>query len=204
MLSKETFEKYKATKTKDIYLSDGIFPGTKEEREELSSFIKELLIFFIPSHNIAVPERELRMILGESTLELLFATCCKMYQEEVVRAKESVSDTIIAELGLENVGAEEKLATLTEVRDLLYTNYFKRLLETEEETKVIEALRKAFAMDQKESLLNKDHSYDFFSIAFKNFILNKEQGDPLLAIFKEVRAETIALLKEPPAAEATS
>jgi hypothetical protein len=196
MLSKETFEKYKTTKTKDIYLSDGIFPGSMGEREELSAFIKELLTFFIPNHNISMPENELREILGETSLELLFATCCKMYQEELMRAKEESSEDVLAELGLENASDEDKLATLTDVRDLLYMNYFRRLLESEEETKVIEALRKAFAMDQRESLLSKDHAYDFFSIAFKNFVLNKEQGDPLIKIFKEVKAETIASLKE--------
>jgi hypothetical protein len=119
-----------------------------------------------------------------------------MYQEELIRAKEDSAQDVLVELGLEGASNEEKLATLTDIRDLLYMNYFKRLLETEEETKVIEALRKAFAMDQKERLLSKDHAYDFFSIAFKNFVLNKEQGDPLIKIFKEVREETIASLKE--------
>ncbi len=195
MLSKETFEKYRTIKTKDIYLSDGNFTGTVEVRGQLSAFIKELLTFFIPNHNISIPEKELKIILAESTLELLFTTCCKMYQEELERAKDTTTEDILAELGLQNAGEEEKLATLADVRDLLYMNYFKRLLETEEETKVIEALRKAFAMDQKESLLNKDHTYDFFSIAFKNFVLNKEQGNPLLAIFKEVKEETITSLK---------
>lgn len=204
MPSEELFEKYKNTKTIDIYLSSGNFLGTLDERRELSAFIKILLTFFIPSHNISVPEEEIRKILSTSTLQILWNTCSKLYKEEEELSKNSISEDILKTLELHEGEEAEKQASLTDIRNLLYINYMKALLQDEPETPVLEALRKAFAMDKKESLLNKDHSYDFFMIAFKNFVLNKEQGTPLIVLFERVRKETTDSLKEEERIEETA
>jgi hypothetical protein len=196
MINKSLFEKFKTTKTADIYLSTGVFTGTNEERVALSAFIKELLVFFIPSHNVSLTEHEITTILSNSTLEVLWNTCCTLYAEEVEKSKNSVASNILERLDLHKGSEEEKLASLIDIRDLVYTNYLNELLTSEIETPIIEALRKAYEMDGKEKLLNKDHSYDFFCIALKNFILNKEQGEPLIALFEKVREETISSLSE--------
>ncbi len=192
--TKEAFEKFKGAGTADIYLSSGVFNGTKEERLALSAFIKELLVFFIPSHNASLSEHEIAAILSTSTLEILWTTCCTLYAEEVEKSKNSIAGNILERLDLHKGSDEERLASLIDIRDLTYTNYFSALLSTEAETPVIEALRKAYEMDGKEKLLNKDHNYDFFCIALKNFLLNKEQGVPLTALFEKVREETILSL----------
>ncbi len=194
MINKALFEKFKGTKTTDIYLSSGVFSGTKEERLALSAFIKELLIFFIPSHNASLSEHEIAAVLSNSTLEILWNTCCTLYAEEVEKSKNSVAGNVLERLDLHKGSEEEKLANLIDIRDLVYTNYFNALLASEAETPIIEALRKAYEMDGKEKMLNKDHGYDFFCIALKNFLLNKEQGTPLAALFEKVREETIQSL----------
>ncbi len=194
MINQALFEKFKATRTTDIYLSSGVFNGTKEERLALSAFIKELLVFFIPSHNASLSEHEIAAILSNSTLEVLWSTCCTLYAEEVEKSKNNVAGNILERLDLHKGSEEEKLASLIDIRDLVYTNYFNALLSEEPETPIIEALRKAYEMDGKEKLLNKDHGYDFFCIALKNFLLSKEHGAPLTDLFEKVREETIRSL----------
>ena len=59
---------------------------------------------------------------------------------------------------------------------------------------VIEALRKAFAMDEKEAIANKDHVYAFFMIALENFLLNEQYRPEILALFEQAKEEELAKL----------
>lgn len=205
------YNTYKDTKASDIYLSSGSFGGSVEERVKLSAFIRSLLGFFLPNHIAMLPENEVKDILSTATVSALWTTTCQLYEEEKAVSSSSLSSLIMESLGLTAAAIEEKQATLREIVDAVYAKFLNPLLgkkavqtsdDNEEVSPIIEALRKAFEMDEKELTLNKNHNYQFFMIALKNFLLRENERREIIKLFEEAREETLSALTESDAQKA--
>ena len=204
LLSTELFAKYKNTKTSEVYLGNGAFTGTNVERTALSAFIKMTLAFYLPEHIIPTQESDLVHIFASSTLGSFWTVTCELYAERkaVANTAEDPSSFMVKvfdALNLHNADNNVQQETLEDARDLIYLNFMSKLLygkinDTITINPVIEALRKAFAMDEKEAVANKDHVYAFFMIALENFLLNEQYRSEILALFAQAKEEELEKL----------
>lgn len=200
LITRALFDKYSLTKTSAIYLSNGSYTGTTEDRVALSAFIRALLSFFLPNHIATIPEAEISAILSNSTLSLLWSTTCQLYNEEKGATAESPTTGILEALGLTEANLLAKKETLEEVRNIVYTRFLQQVLSDTEETPLLEALRKAFQMDEKmktEEGKTDHYVYQFLMIALKNFLLHKDQKGSILTIFEDAKKVVIDELKAP-------
>lgn len=213
LLNSELFEKFKNTKVADIYLSSGTFTGNIKERESLSSFIKTTLAFYIPGHTLPLQESETKRILAGSTLQTFWTVSCELYAERKVVSETAENSSafmskVFESLNLHNADEQSKKETLDDVTAVIYLHFLSELLygkspsnesthshnDTITISTAIEALRKAFAMDEKEALINKDHAYIFFMIALESFLLNEQYRGEILALFEQAKEAELAKL----------
>lgn len=204
LIEKTLYDTYQNTLASDIYLSGGSFAGNIEERVKVSAFIRSLLGFFLPNHIATLPDNETRTILSTATVSTLWITTCELYEEEKAISSSSLTSLIMEQLGLTAAAIEEKQATLREIVDTVYAKFLNPLLgrksknmdDDETVSPILEALRKAFEMDEKEVVHNKTHNYQFFMIALKNFLLRENERREIVKLFEEAREETLSALTE--------